>query len=168
MRSGAAAAQRSHALRDKLRLCQHWKALALASAANGAATAEEWQARWVAIPSWAANTKALSGRYNAALALLGSDAASYLAQLEANRQRLLDEVLRLEIVAGVDSGAEFARERLKMQVEVLQSSLKSGQKPQSATAYLQLCAMPALADDRTVSRIEALFRRIGENADGGR
>ncbi|WP_374363318.1 DUF349 domain-containing protein [Pseudoduganella danionis] len=160
-RSGAAQA---HALRDKLRLCQALEGqLAPASAANGAATAEEWQARWVAIPKLGGEyEKALSGRYNAALALLGSDAASYLAQLEANRQRLLDEVLRLEIVAGVDSGAEFARERLKMQVEVLQSSLKSGQKPQSATAaYLQLCAMPALADDRTVSRIEALFRRIG-------
>jgi hypothetical protein len=65
-------------------------------------------------------------------------------------------------VAGVDSGAEFARERLKMQVEVLQSSLKSGQKPQTASAaYLQLCAMPALADARTANRIEQLFRRIG-------
>ncbi|HEX8403079.1 MAG TPA: hypothetical protein VF670_00570, partial [Duganella sp.] len=64
--------------------------------------------------------------------------------------------------AGVDSGAEFARERLKMQVEVLQSSLKSGQKPlTAAAAYLQLCAMPALADARTASRIEQLFRRIG-------
>ncbi|MYN45335.1 DUF349 domain-containing protein [Pseudoduganella sp. FT93W] len=160
-RSGAAQA---HALRDKLRLCQALEGqLVPASAANGAATADEWQARWVAIPKLGGEyEKALSGRYNAALALLGSDAANYLAQLEANRQRLLDEVLRLEIVAGVDSGAEFARERLKMQVEVLQSSLKSGQKPQSATAaYLQLCAMPALADDRTVSRIEALFRRIG-------
>ncbi|MFC0169943.1 DUF349 domain-containing protein [Pseudoduganella danionis] len=160
-RSGAAQA---HALRDKLRLCQALEGqLAQGSAANGAATAEEWQARWMAIPKLGGEyEKALGGRYNAALALLGSDAASYLAQLEANRERLLAEVLRLEIVAGVDSGAEFARERLKMQVEVLQSSLKSGQKPQSATAaYLQLCAMPALADDRTVSRIEALFRRIG-------
>ena len=160
-RSGAAQA---HALRDKLRLCQALEGqLAQTGAANDAATAEEWQARWVAIPKLGGEyEKALSGRFQAALALLGGDATRYLAQLEANRQRLLDEVLRLEIVAGVDSGAEFARERLKMQVEVLQSSLKSGQKPQSATAaYLQLCAMPALADDRTVSRIEALFRRIG-------
>lgn len=160
-RSGAAQA---HALRDKLRLCQALEGqLAHAGAASDAATAEEWQARWVAVPKLGGEyEKALAGRFQAALALLGGDATRYLAQLEANRQRLLDEVLRLEIVAGVDSGAEFARERLKMQVEVLQSSLKSGQKPQSATAaYLQLCAMPALADDRTVSRIEALFRRIG-------
>ncbi|WP_348696553.1 DUF349 domain-containing protein [Duganella fentianensis] len=164
-RSGAAQA---HALRDKLRLCQALEgrlaqAATASDSASDAASAEEWQARWVAIPKLGGDyEKALGGRFQAALALLGGDAANYLAQLEANRSRLLDEVLRLEIVSGVDSGAEFARERLKMQVEVLQSSLKSGQKPQSATAaYLQLCAMPALADDRTVSRIEALFRRIG-------
>jgi hypothetical protein len=71
-------------------------------------------------------------------------------------------VLRLEIVSGIDSGPEFARDRLKMQVEVLQSSLKSGQKPGSQTAqFLALCAMPALADARTASRIEQLFRRMG-------
>lgn len=158
-RSGAAQA---NALRDKLRLCQSLEA-SLAQGAADTADAAQWQERWSAVPKLGGEyEKALGGRFNAALALLGGDAAAYLAQLEANRRRLLDEVLRLEIVAGVDSGSEFARERLKMQVEVLQSSLKSGQKPQSATAaYLQLCAMPALADDRTVSRIEALFRRIG-------
>lgn len=158
-RSGAAQA---NALRDKLRLCQELEG-SLAQGAADTAGAAQWQERWSAVPKLGGEyEKALGGRFNAALALLGSDAGAYLAQLEANRRRLLDEVLRLEIVAGVDSGSEFARERLKMQVEVLQSSLKSGQKPQSATAaYLQLCAMPALADDRTVSRIEALFRRIG-------
>jgi len=164
-RSGAAQA---NALRDKLRLCQSLEGslaqgAVLADAAAETASAAQWQERWNAVPKLGSEyEKALAGRFNAALALLGGDSAAYLAQLEGNRQRLLDEVLRLEIVAGVDSGSEFARERLKMQVEVLQSSLKSGQKPQSAAAaYLQLCAMPALADDRTVSRIEALFRRIG-------
>ncbi|MYM41397.1 DUF349 domain-containing protein [Duganella qianjiadongensis] len=160
-RSGAAQA---NALRDKLRLCQSLEtSLAQGVAAADGASAAQWQERWSAVPKLGGEyEKALVGRFNAALALLGGDAGAYLAQLEANRRRLRDEVLRLEIVAGVDSGSEFARERLKMQVEVLQSSLKSGQKPQSATAaYLQLCAMPALADERTVSRIEALFRRIG-------
>jgi hypothetical protein len=133
---------------------------------GGLTDAAGWQARWAALPPLGGEyERALQGRFNAALAAL--DAAdgkrsAYAEQLERNRAKLLDEVLRLEIVAGVDSGAEFARERLKMQVEVLQSSLKSGQKPQTASAaYLQLCAMPALADARTTSRIEQLFRRIG-------
>jgi hypothetical protein len=157
-RAGAAQA---NALRDKLRLCQ-----ALESAIGAGETAidgADWQARWAALPPLAADyERALHGRLSAALGALDGKLGAYAEQLERNRAKLLDEVLRLEIVAGVDSGAEFARERLKMQVEVLQSSLKSGQKPQGAgAAYLQLCAMPALADDRTASRIEQLFRRIG-------
>jgi len=157
-RAGAAQA---NALRDKLRLCQ---SLESAIGSDGdAIDAAEWQAKWAALPSLGNDyERALQGRFNAALAALDGKRSAYAQELERNRARLLDEVLRLEIVAGVDSGAEFARDRLKMQVEVLQSSLKSGQKPQSASqAYLQLCAMPALADARTASRIEQLFRRIG-------
>jgi hypothetical protein len=157
-RAGAAQA---NALRDKLRLCQALEA-ALGTASEEI-DAAGWQAKWSALPSLANDyERALHGRFTAALAALDGRRSAYAEELESNRARLLDEVLRLEIVAGVDSGAEFARERLKMQVEVLQSSLKSGQKPQSATAaYLQLCAMPAFADARTTSRIEQLFRRIG-------
>lgn len=156
-RAGAAQA---NALRDKLRLAQ---ALESALASDAAIDAADWQAKWSALPSLGNDyERALQGRFNAALAAADGKRAEYAVELERNRARLLDEVLRLEIVAGVDSGAEFARERLKMQVEVLQSSLKSGQKPQSASAaYLQLCTMPALADARTTSRIEQLFRRIG-------
>lgn len=157
-RAGAAQA---NALRDKLRLVQ---ALELSIAGQGEQLdAAAWQARWAALPPLGGDyDKALQGRFAAGVTALEAGRESYARALEANRSQLLDEVLRLEIVAGVDSGAEFARERLKMQVEVLQSSLKSGQKPLSATAaYLQLCAMPALADDRTVSRIEQLLRRIG-------
>jgi hypothetical protein len=158
-RSGAAQA---HALRDKLRLCQALE-LQLVQTSAGVADPEAWQARWSALPKLGGDyERALGSRFQAALTLADGARNAYLTQLEANRRLLLDEVLRLEIVAGVDSGAEFARERLKMQVAVLQSSLKSGQKPASASvAYLQLCAMPALADERTVQRIEALFRRIG-------
>jgi hypothetical protein len=160
-RAGAAQA---NALRDKLRLCQALESAIGAEGGDGAPVdAADWQSRWNALPPLGGEyERALHGRFTAALAALDGKRGAYAEQLERNRGKLLDEVLRLEIGAGVDSGAEFARERLKMQVEVLQSSLKSGQKPQSASAaYLQLCAMPALADARTTSRIEQLFRRIG-------
>src|SRR5471032_124775 len=166
-RAGAAQA---NALRDKLRLTQALE-IALVGAgggdgADGAAAAidtADWQQRWQALPALSADyERALQGRFNAALKASDGQRAAYAGQLERNRAKLLDEVLRLEIVAGVDSGAEFARERLKMQVQVLQSSLKSGEKQASAAAqYLRLCAMAALADARTTSRIEQLFRRIG-------
>jgi hypothetical protein len=163
VRRNAAIAMAS-ALRDKLRLCQALEA-SLADAA-AASSADDWSARWAALPPLAADyERVLTTRFDAALAALGGDRAGYLRKLEANAATLLVEILRLEIALGVDSGSEFARDRLKLQVEVLQSSLKSGQKPVSqATQFLQLCAMPALVDARTASRIEHLFTRIGREA----
>jgi hypothetical protein len=162
LRKRAGAAQ-ANAMRDKLRLTQ---ALENAIAAPDPIDTGDWSARWQALPPLANDyERALRGRFDAALKAAGgepSERAAYAGELEANRARLLSEVLRLEIVAGIDSGAEFARDRLKMQVEVLQSSLKSGQKPASqASQFQQLCAMPALVDDRSASRIEQLFRRVG-------
>lgn len=166
IRKRAGAAQ-ANALRDKLRLAQALEA-ELAGADGAGVDAAAWDERWKALPALANEyERALHTRFASALAASAEEGkrSAYAAQLEASRARLLQEVLRLEIVAGVDSGAEFARERLKMQVEVLQSSLKSGQKPMTQAAqFLQLCAMPALADARTASRIEQLFRRIGAEA----
>jgi microcompartment protein CcmL/EutN len=162
IRKRAGAAQ-ANALREKLRLVQ---ALESALAESGEIDSADWNSRWQALAALPAEQeRTLRSRFDAALKAAGEGAAArvaYAGQLETNRQRLLSEVLRLEIVAGIDSGAEFAKDRLKMQVEVLQSSLKSGQKPAShAAQFLALCAMPALVDARTASRIEQLFRKIG-------
>jgi hypothetical protein len=160
-RAGAAQA---NAMRDKLRLVQALEfELGTALADAGAVDAQAWTERWSALPPLDAQyERSLQTRFAAALAAIGDGSAAYVARLQANQPRLLEEVLRLEIVAGVDSGAEFARDRLKMQVEVLQSSLKSGQKPLTqASQLMQLCAIAALTDARTASRIEALLRRIG-------
>ncbi|WP_215408594.1 DUF349 domain-containing protein [Janthinobacterium sp. JC611] len=160
-RAGAAQA---NALRDKLRLAQ---ALETALIDGDASTdAAAWSERWSALPPLDTQyERSLQQRFAAAQAALGEGAGAYVRQLQANQERLLDEVLRLEIVAGVDSGAEFARDRLKMQVEVLQSSLKSGHKPLTQVSQLmQLCAIAAATDARTASRIETLLRRIGGHA----
>ena len=157
-RAGAAQA---NALRDKLRLVQALEA-ALANGGDSA-DAATWVQRWSALPPLDAQyERSLQQRFAAAQAALGEGSAAYAQQLQANQERLLAELLRLEIVAGVDSGAEFARDRLRMQVEVLQSSLKSGQKPLTQVSQLmQLCAIAAATDARTASRIETLLRRIG-------
>ncbi len=147
------------ALREKLRLCQ-----ALESALDHAQTPkQDWSALWRALPALAGDYEAsLYSRFCAAQAALTSSPNGYLERLEQNRARLLQEVLRLEIVAGVDSGAQFSRERLKLQVEGLQSSLRSGQKPLvQEGGLLALCTLPALADAPTMARIEQLFKRIG-------
>ena len=150
------------AVRDKLRLVQ---ALETALANPDAHTqAADWRARWDALlPLEGGYEPILQARFAAALAALEAsegELAAYVRQMEGNRERLLGELLRLEIAAGIDSGAEFARERLRLQVEVLQSSLKSGQKPGAHTAELRaLLALPALLDVRTETRIEHLLLR---------
>ena len=160
VRRAVGAAQAS-ALRDKLRLCMDAERAVMTS---GEASNVDWQARWSALPTLdSVPERALKGRFDAAVAALtGDDAAraAHGALLEANRATLLQDLLRQEIAAGIDSGAEFARERLKLQVDVLQSSLKSGQKPVAQAAQLQaLLALPTAADDRTVTRIEQLLMR---------
>ena len=150
----------ANALREKLRLCQ---ALEAALAQGKGIDAAQWTARWDSMAPLSADyEKALEARLRAAIdAAASGKREEYVRVLEQNRDQLLHEILRLEIATGVDSGPEFARERLKLQVEVLQTSLKSGQKPLTQSAqFLQLCAMPALADARTSSRIEHLFVRI--------
>jgi hypothetical protein len=150
----------ANALREKLRLCQ---ALESALAQGKEIDPGQWTTRWDSMaPLSPEYEKALEARFHAALnAAAPGGREAYVRVLEQNRGQLLHDILRLEIATGVDSGPEFARERLQLQVEVLQSSLKSGQKPLTQSAqYLHLCTMPALADVRTASRIEHLFARI--------
>ncbi len=150
----------ANALREKLRLCQ---ALEASLVQGKEIEPGQWTTRWDSMaPLSLEYEKALEARLRAALdAGASGQRDDHVRTLEQNRDQLLHEVLRLEIANGIDSGAEFARERLKLQVETLQTSLKSGQKPQTQSAQLlQLCAMPALADARTASRIEHLFARI--------
>ncbi|MEM8512198.1 hypothetical protein RCH14_001498 [Massilia sp. MP_M2] len=150
-------------VRDKLRLIQALET-ALADPGSNAGThtqGDDWRARWAALaPVDGGYEPILQKRFDAALAALEGDRAAYARQLEENRPRLLNDLLRLEIAAGIDSGAEFARDRLRLQVEVLQSSLKSGQRPGGNTTELHaLLALPALADVRTETRIECLMLR---------
>jgi len=149
-------------LRDKLRLVQALEA-AVAGPEDGGAT--DWEARWRALPALDAELeRMLRGRFDAAVRALAEGRAAYAQLLERNREVLLHDLLRMEIGAGIDSGPEFARDRLKLQVEVLQSSLKNGQKNGTAAtpaAQLRaLLALPALADARTAARIEQLSMRL--------
>ena len=155
----AAGLAQAGAVRDKLRLVQELEAAV--AAAQDAAPAEEWRERWDRLaPLEGGYEQALHARFDAALGALEGERAAYARQLEANREQLLHDILRLEIAAGIDSGPEFARDRLKLQVEVLQSSLKTGQRPANHAAELrQLLALPALTDARSAARIEHLLTR---------
>ncbi|KQQ96867.1 DUF349 domain-containing protein [Massilia sp. Leaf139] len=147
------------ALRDKLRACQELED-SLAQPEQEISKAD-WRARWAALlaagPEY---DPVLDARFEAALNALELDRGGYARLLEANRSTLLAELLRQEVAAGIDSGAEFARDRLKLQVEALQSTLKAGNKPAGRHAALHaLCALPALVDERSAHRIEQLIMR---------
>jgi hypothetical protein len=153
------------ALRDKLRACQELEdALACKARPDQEVVSADWRARWAALlPAGPEYDPVLDARFEAALHALDTDRSAYAHLLEANRPILLAELLRQEVAAGVDSGAEFARDRLKLQVEALQSTLKAGNKPgqrDTDRAPLHaLCALPALVDERTAHRIEQLLMR---------
>jgi len=155
-------------VRDKLRLIQALETALADPASNGGThtQGDDWRARWAALaPIDGGYEPILQKRFDAALAALEGDRAAYARLLQENQPRLLNDLLRLEIAAGIDSGAEFARDRLRLQVEVLQSSLKSGQKSGGNTAELRaLLALPALADVRTETRIECLMLRQPKEA----
>lgn len=155
-------------VRDKLRLIQALETALADPASNGGThtQGDDWRARWAALaPVDGGYEPILQKRFDSALAALEGDRAAYARLLQENQPRLLNDLLRLEIAAGIDSGAEFARDRLRLQVEVLQSSLKSGQKPGGNTAELRaLLALPALADVRTETRIECLMLRQPKEA----
>jgi hypothetical protein len=156
-RRQAAREQAVH-LRDKLRLCHEIEAALVAGKAADAG----WQERWDQLPALpSAYEQVLQQRFGAARAAMDGERAAYAAKLEGQREQVLHDVLKLEIAAGIDSGAEFARERLKLQVEVLQSSFKSGQRAVPLhQQYLQLLGLAALSDARTATRIEQLYPKV--------
>jgi exonuclease SbcC len=153
-------AAQSDALRDKLRLCQQAEAVVLGIAGTEADNAAEAASLWENLPALAVPfERALAARFAAAV----QANASHAHVLEQNRTVLAEELLRCEILAGLDSPEEFTRSRLQLQVDVLQSALKAGQKPQTTQAQLlALCTLPAALDARDARRIERLIAHLQE------
>ncbi|PUA16551.1 DUF349 domain-containing protein [Glaciimonas sp. PCH181] len=169
----------AHALCDKLALCQLVEvSLGLESdviASDADAVVDDadtdgnpatWNANWQALPALPnAFEKAMRNRFDTALDLhnVGDRLAmtAYLATLENSRETLLQELLRAEIIAGVDSPTSLTRERLQVQVEVLQAALKAGSAEVSSSAQLlRVCGLPALMDYETRGRAEQLILSV--------
>ncbi|WP_025917087.1 DUF349 domain-containing protein [Herminiimonas sp. CN] len=148
------------ALQRKLSLCQAVEAAVAQTLPPD--QGRDWAAEWAALAALAApQERALQTRFSAALAALGADDSAYAATLIDNRPRLGQELLRLEILLGCESPAILSRERLQMQVEVLQASLRTGQQqgtPQEQLAVL--CALPVATDAESAQRIAALLQKI--------
>lgn len=144
---------------EKLKLCQ---AAESALAAKGKQDEAAWNRRWQAMPQLIAKQEAmLRSRFDAALAALNASDSLYAAMLEANRPQLLDELLRLEILLGMESPPEFSHERLKLQMEALQDSLAGNKEAARKARFDILCSLPALADEQASGRMAAILRFAG-------
>jgi DNA repair protein SbcC/Rad50 len=148
----------SQALRAKMQLCQAIEAAVV----NGLPLQDDWVAQWQALPVLKSEfEQPMQRRFDAAVNALQSGNSKYAGELEQNRVELSQELLRLEILAGQDSPPELARERLKMQVDVLQLSLRTGQKALGQEErFMRLCSLPAMADDQTKQRIDQLLNNM--------
>lgn len=122
----------------------------------------EWANEWQLLPVLPnALQHALQRRFDAALAAhatggdCSADVENLRGLLQANCDALKQELLRLEILAGAETPPAYQRERLRLQVDGLQSALKTGREAMTLGAQLQrLCGFPALTDDETAERIE--------------
>lgn len=161
----AAQQAQNKVLQDKLLLCQQLEAeLAAQSGTCDDNWRAAWQERWQALPKNGGKQgqeieKVLHQRWQHGLDIsTRADAlAAFARDWQARSAQLAEIVLRLEIVHGIDSPPEFARQRLQMQVAVLQSSLKSGEK-QGAPEKLQLFTLAASADSQLAERIVRLLQ----------
>ena len=152
----AASEAQAGLLQQKFALCRQAEQ-ALVDGTLDDARREELQAAWQALPTLAGgNERTMAARFDAAIA--GTDAGR--EALRRNRDMVMEEILQMEIRLGVESPPELSQQRLKQQIQVLQSSLRSGQRPVEPQAMLmQLCAQPALLDDAAAARVERLIRQ---------
>ena len=147
-------------LRSKLTLCQRLES-ALA-AGEIVQPVDQTEVAWQALGADSTTAeRALRRRFERVVAAQRDGDASYTQVLESNRGVLLNDLLRLEIVLSLDSPTALARERLQLQVEVLQAALKSGAQERTDQARLDaLCALPALLDSATAQRLERIVARL--------
>jgi len=155
-----AALAQADALRDKLVLCQQLETV-IAAAENPLEA--DWRNRWQALPRLApAFEKVVAARFERGL----QNAGGYAATLENQRPVLQQELLLAEILAGVDSPPALSRERLQLQVEVLQASLKAGGSAKNIEQQLlHICNLPALMDEAALQRLLKLVAQAKPAAD---
>jgi exonuclease SbcC len=155
-----AALAQADALRDKLVLCQQLETV-IAAAENPLEA--DWRNRWQALPRLApVFEKVVAARFERAL----QNPGGYAATLESQRPALQQELLLAEILAGVDSPPALSRERLQLQVEVLQASLKaSGSAKNIEQQLLHICNLPALMDEAALQRLLKLVAQVKPAAD---
>lgn len=104
--------------------------------------------------------KALQRRFANAIKINQDDIDGFRQQLKENTAQWDAVCLHLEILLGVDSPADLSAERLKKQVEVLQSALRNGEDKQQVQSLMS--TLIKLSVSHNVSRIQRLQKVIDQ------
>ena len=156
-----AAAQRQ-AVQQKLQLCLRLESALTdlsESAANTIASLESMWQGLLAVPT--RFDAILIKRFELALEAKRASDIDYVNHLKANQSVLQNDLLRFEIVLSLDSPPQLARERLQLQVAVLQSALRDGQTATAdENALKALCALAAAIDTETSARLERVVAQL--------
>jgi hypothetical protein len=120
------------------------------------------QSEWEKIPplprEWESR---LVRRFEAVMAAIQKGSTDYASMLQANRRMLERNLLLLEILLEADSPAALSGERLKLQVEVLQSALKSGTtQPTASDVLFSILETPAESDEASDKRTDGLICKM--------
>ena len=144
-----------------LSLCQSLEKMLIdeTTANDSAAEIARLSSEWTQIDVLPASLNAtLQMRFQAAIAALSNNDQAYRVLLQNNLSDFDTALLHLEILSSVDSPKELARERLQMQVEVLQNSLKRGATEDAGHELLErLLALPVLLDGGRLLRLEKVL-----------
>ncbi len=121
----------------------------------------EYETAWGALPSLSHPIEAvLSHRFYTGLKAIAVRNLAYGKRLINNTSLLKENLLRFEILFGLDSPAFLKEERLEKQVEVLQETLGGGQQLTPEEVIRYLLEFPALPDEEDVERIKRLILKL--------
>ncbi|MFZ6817243.1 DUF349 domain-containing protein [Undibacterium sp. Ji22W] len=105
--------------------------------------------------------KTLTSRYERAINLTSTELPLYQKELQGNMQQYDALCLHIEILLGIESTTVASQERLKKQVEVLQSALKSTDgKSQLQELLLQLLGLPVIQSETRRERLHKVMTNL--------
>lgn len=150
------------AMQSKLNLCHAVEQALINGTTLEQGVLQTYQDDWQNLPLLKPEfERKMKLRFDSGLAALQSNDRQYASELDKNAALLAQEVMRLEIAMGIDSPTALGKERLQLQVEVLQSSLKTGVKALSAeslpTQLANLFGVPASTEPQLKHRLTQLI-----------
>lgn len=124
---------------------------------------EEFETAWKSLPALPEKMESVLSRrfYNGLKAMAGRNLA-YGKRLLENVSSMKENILRFEILYGLESPDYLENERLKKQMEMLQEALGGSETLKPVDVSRQLLELPALADGEDIDRINRLIMKLNE------